>query len=796
MLSIVIPTYQERENIESLLSRLNLVRQQLDEPMELIIVDGQSRDGTAGLARRLLKDWVLAQVLECHPSKGLAGAVCLGLSKARGDLFGVMDADLSHPPEILPDLVRALRSGRALAVASRYVPGASVRQWPLRRQILSRAANWLARPLVPVADATSGYFACPTELARAFVLKAQGFKILLELLVASGVRDVQEVPYNFIDRKHGLSKLKGRVLLLYASQLVRLYATHFLRSIPFPRSRRLAVSALAPVSTTVQSRAALSAVILTKNEETRIERCLKSIGWADEIIVVDGESTDRTVEICRSYGAKVISHLFSGDFGQERNIGNDAATKDWILQLDADDAVSAPLREQIEKILREGSCFDAYKFRRKNWFLGHPMRFGGWYHYYPHLFRKGRARFEGRVHHLLRCDGPMGVLEAALEHRPFSSLEQFVSRHNRYTAIEAQEMLEQQGKLPADQVRYQISRRPLKLFWKLYVKKQGWREGWYGLIFSLLYAWVHFLKWAKYWEACEASEVCVEKPTAAGPVAATQSQRRATLSVVMMTKNEESRLAACLDQVVGWADEIVVIDDQSTDQTVEIAKRYTDKVFCHASEDNHDRQWNRGSQAALSEWILHIDADEVVTPALKRSIDETLQDPSTYDAFEIMRKNFFLGRAMRFGGWYHRHLVLFRRKRARCVGKGIHVQLQVDGAVGFIRAEIEHYPCTSLTQFVERQNRYTSVEVGIRFEKEGPVSGSVLVYQLLWRPVKLFWKSYVKNHGRKEGWHGLVFALLHAYLHMIFWAKYWEKMAGFHPSTAAVADRREVAEFA
>ena len=103
----------------------------------------------------------------------------------------------------------------------------------------------------------------------------------------------------------------------------------------------------------------LSVVVITKNEEPRIARCLQSVQWADEIIVVDGESTDRTVEIAQSLHAKIISHPFSGDFGMERNIGNDAASGDWILQLDADDVVSPQLRAQIEHVLGNGAAYDA-----------------------------------------------------------------------------------------------------------------------------------------------------------------------------------------------------------------------------------------------------------------------------------------------------------------------------------------------------------------------------------------------------------------------------------------------------
>ena len=521
----------------------------------------------------------------------------------------------------------------------------------------------------------------------------------------------------------------------------------------------------------------LSVVILTKNEEPRIGRCLESVRWVDEVVVVDGESADRTVEICRAFGATIIVHPFCGDFGHERNLGNEAATGDWILQLDADDAVSPELRAQIEQILWDGSPHSAYKFRRKNWFLGHEMRYGGWYHYYPHLFRRGQAHFEGRVHHLLKTDGSMGILEGALEHRPFDNIEQFINRHNRYTELEAQEMWDRQGAIDPKVVRYHLTWRSLKLFWKTYVKKQGFREGWHGLVFSMLFAWVHFMKWVKYWEigrikAGGVDPTTLPPPSAEGPL--NRGPRRHTLSIVLMTKNEEARLASCLDHVAGWADEIVVVDDCSADGTVEIARRYTDKVFTFASEDNRDLQWNRGIDRASGDWVLHIDVDEVVTPQLRAAIDRTLTDPQGHSAFEMMRKNYFLGHPMRYGGWYHRHLVLFRRDRARCTGRGIHVQLKVDGSIGFLDAELEHYPFSSITQFIERQNHYTTVEAGLMVERQPAVGGATLTYQLTWRPMKLFWKSYRKNEGFREGWYGLVFAALYAWVYFLKWAKYWE----------------------
>ncbi|MFH1867656.1 MAG: glycosyltransferase family 2 protein [Candidatus Omnitrophota bacterium] len=250
----------------------------------------------------------------------------------------------------------------------------------------------------------------------------------------------------------------------------------------------------------MDTRKRLSAVILTKNIEDKVRDCLESIRWADEIVVVDGFSTDKTVEICREYNARIVQHEFGGDFGQERNIGIDNSSGDWILQLDGDDVVTEGFKNEMVKILQKEDRFAAYKFWRKNFFMGHFMRYGGWYHRSLHLFKKGFALYQGKVHHELIVNGEIGSLDAEIEHYPFDNFSQFVTKQNRYTDIESKEILELKGVLDRKEILYNIKIKPVKLFWKFYVKKQGFKEGVYGFIFSVLFAWVHFIKWVKYWE--------------------------------------------------------------------------------------------------------------------------------------------------------------------------------------------------------------------------------------------------------------------------------------------------------
>lgn len=251
----------------------------------------------------------------------------------------------------------------------------------------------------------------------------------------------------------------------------------------------------------------ISAVIMTKNSAQWVEGTLRSVAdWVDEIIVIDGYSTDGTVDLCRQYGAKVTQNKWDGyRFCTERNLGTSKATKDWCLHIDPDERATRQFKDAVLKLLRDGTDFDAFEFRKKNYFLGHWMRHGGWYHYSLHLFRRGKATYKGVIHESLIVDGRVGRLEAAIEHYPFESISQFVQRHNGYSLREAQAKAEEGG-IDDKQLRYEIKTKPLKRFFKFYLKKKGFLDGRHGLIFSILFAWVHFINWAKTWEIQSANK--------------------------------------------------------------------------------------------------------------------------------------------------------------------------------------------------------------------------------------------------------------------------------------------------
>ena len=260
----------------------------------------------------------------------------------------------------------------------------------------------------------------------------------------------------------------------------------------------------------------IAAVVIAKNEEKRIVPCLESIKWCDEIVVVDDMSVDETARICRKYGAKVIMHPSGGDHDNQRNVGIYNASSNWILQMDADERVPSQLRKDIESILQNHAEFSAFSVRRRNYFLGKFMEHGGWYERQLRLFRKDKARYIGHnVHETLKVDGKTGRLKSWLDHYAFSSVSQYIARQIYYAAIESRVMYEDRGRISIKEIIYHLRVKPIKLFFKLYIKKQGFRDGMHGFILALLNAWRHYTIWAVYWEKYYKNSALRFKETAA-----------------------------------------------------------------------------------------------------------------------------------------------------------------------------------------------------------------------------------------------------------------------------------------
>jgi dolichol-phosphate mannosyltransferase len=244
-LSIVVPTYNERDRLTDLVEAIFAASAAEGLDGELVIVDDNSPDGTGGLADDLARRHRIT-VVHRAGKLGLGTAVVEGFAAASAPVVGVIDADLSHPPRMLPRMLAVMQSTSAdLVIGSRYIPGGGTRGWPLGRLLMSRFACAMARGLTPIRDATSGFFLIRRDLAQGVRISAGGFKICLELLVRSQPATIVEVPYVFEGRTAGESKMNLQEALGYLDQLRELWS--FVRSRPRPRQiyRRLTCEELA-----------------------------------------------------------------------------------------------------------------------------------------------------------------------------------------------------------------------------------------------------------------------------------------------------------------------------------------------------------------------------------------------------------------------------------------------------------------------------------------------------------------------------------------------------------------------
>lgn len=241
----------------------------------------------------------------------------------------------------------------------------------------------------------------------------------------------------------------------------------------------------------------LSACIITYNEEDKIKECLESIKWVTEVVVVDSFSQDRTVEICKEYGAKVFQTPWRG-FVEQKNYALKKASFPWVLCLDADERVSPELREEIIKLLQEEKPADGYYIPRLSFYLGRWIKHGGWYPDYKlRLFKKEKGRWTGMdPHDRVILKGKTERLKGNLLHFPYQNLTHHLKKINSYTTIMAEGLKKQGKKVRGGDIFF----RPLFKFIKGYFLKKGFLDGVPGFIIALTGSFYVGMKYAKLWE--------------------------------------------------------------------------------------------------------------------------------------------------------------------------------------------------------------------------------------------------------------------------------------------------------
>ena len=247
----------------------------------------------------------------------------------------------------------------------------------------------------------------------------------------------------------------------------------------------------------------VSAVILTYNEEVRIKDCLASAAWCDEVVVVDGHSTDSTVAVSREYTDKVflsdrLGPSKPGGFAEQRNFGLEQASGDWVFFLDADERFTPELAKEIRERMDKGIASEVtiFRVRRREYYFGVYTPYTHGEAWQTRMLRKGKVKWDSRlVHEGLVTEGKTDSLDGYILHFSKDSIYDYLATQNRYTSLEAEQAVADGLPLPKSPFPGLI-----RTFLNLYVYKGSYREGAFGLIMSLFFAQYNFLCWAKRWE--------------------------------------------------------------------------------------------------------------------------------------------------------------------------------------------------------------------------------------------------------------------------------------------------------
>ena len=620
----------------------------------------------------------------------------------------------------------------------------------------------------------------------------------------------------------------------------------------------------------------IDVIIQTYNEELNLPHTLESLkGWVTRVFVVDSGSTDRTVEIARSFGAEVVHHAWEG-YAAQKNWALDHLPLEaaWTLILDADEAVSPELREEIKAVVSkppEQVPESAFYLNRVFIFMGRKILHCG---YFPswnlRLFKRGHARYEQRlVHEHMIVTGKTGYFQHLLIHEDRRGLEHFIAKHNRYSTLEAQEMFNAKTTWPGWWEFYSdrnTRRRYIKnvllprlpfpwavRFIYMYFLQLGFLDGGagyrlatfissYELMIRMKYA---ELKMAKGTPVPTVKALSVEEgKTAALPakeqttkqMAPAPSERpttptflpvaredgkttepsqgqvvfsrgdyprdpsKAPVSVIIPTLNEGKNMARCLDHL-RWADEVVVVDSGSKDDTAAISAKYGATVihFKWNGTWPKKKNWAIRNIPFRNEWVLIVDADEWITPELADEIIRTVKSNPTQVGYYVNRRFIFMGAWIKHCGYYPSwNLRLLRRgcgeyeqlTEVGDTGSGdneVHEHVKCNGAVEYLKEDMLHFAFPSISVFMEKHNRYSNWEAAVQFkgaETETTITDNKTLARRRWlknlsrnlpmRPVLRFLYSYIWQRGFLDGKPGLVFCRLLSIYEYLSVAKYYE----------------------
>lgn len=238
------------------------------------------------------------------------------------------------------------------------------------------------------------------------------------------------------------------------------------------------------------------------------------------------------------------------------------------------------------------------------------------------------------------------------------------------------------------------------------------------------------------------------------------------ISVIIITKNEELNINDCLDSVK-WADEIIVVDSESTDKTIVLAKKFTDKIYTRKWSGYSDQK-SFALSLAKNVWVLSLDADERMTDELKNEILQ--RDLSTSDGYKISRANYFLGKMIRGCGWSHDYqLRLFRKSKTKVTNRMVHEGFVVDGRITELKSQMLHYSYRNFHDAMSKINKYSTLEAQEKYKRK-----KVNAFTILFNPFIAFIQFFIFRKGFIDGVYGLLVSIMHAMTKIMMYVKIWE----------------------
>ncbi|UJF23814.1 glycosyltransferase family 2 protein [Suttonella sp. R2A3] len=463
----------------------------------------------------------------------------------------------------------------------------------------------------------------------------------------------------------------------------------------------------------------LSVVMIVKNEADNLRLSLPSIkDLADEIIILDSGSSDDSQAVAESFGAKWYVNSDWQGFGVQRQRAQAYAKGRWILALDADEVVDKALAQVISQTINQQPAQTVYGLKRLDYIFGHRIDHPRWrvkpyWRLYPAAFQFNLDH----VHESLDVGSAQTeVLEGFLEHHTAPDPEFLLRKRLAYALTWAKER-HGRGKRVSG---LGVLLRSLWSWLRQYVINGRFLQGRYGFIYAGIFAQYTFNKYALLYDLNHRSDSYREdyQPHAINhhkfpePAGMNTQDRPATLSVVMIVKNEQKHLPACLYSLGDLADEIVILDSGSTDQTQKIAEHFGAKWFVNKDWQGFGRQRQIAQNHAQGDYILALDADEQLDAQLIQAIKDLLKRPVVNDAvFAVKRQNIFCGKAVHGNAWYYDRIVrLYAREQFTYHDYDVHESVGAQGVnVKVLPGALQHFTNDNLYHFLDKNIRYSTV---------------------------------------------------------------------------------------